>query len=110
MGESKYLIVWHDETTESKVAADLLPFFEAMIKEVTRHYPKQGDSWKTCDIKWLETLAVKSIEQIYHSGGIFTGKLKYKNNPDHLIDIADFLAFIWIRRSTQDCADLRRSE
>jgi len=52
-----YLIAFADETDASKVAHDLLPFFEAVIKEVARHVPEKGYTSKTqsigkCWLRW----------------------------------------------------------
>jgi len=71
---------------------DLNPFLEAMKKEYLRHYPKNGDSWKHCTIEHLEKCLVRSIDQIK-----WYTVLTYEENPDHLIDIANFLAFLWLR-------------
>jgi len=92
--------------TPSPGKEDLAQFIEALIAEYDKHYylNKQGDSWKYCDLEWLEELATKAIWEIVTPENIL-----FETNPDHLLDIANFLAFLWIRYQTsQDCAALRR--
>ena len=84
------------------VKNDLNEFIEAQKKEYLRHYPQNGDSWKTCDIDWLEELATKAIWEIVTPENIL-----YETNPDHLLDIANFLAFIWIRYKSIDNGGVR---
>ena len=66
---------------------DFQSFFNDMITEMYRHYSNNGDSWKTCDIGWIKTLMIDSMEE-------------YLDNPEnvnHLIDVANFIAMYHIR-------------
>lgn len=73
---------------------DIGVFIDGMKNEYMKHYPKQGDSWKTCEIDWLNKLLVKSMKE--YSQGL--------ENVDHLLDIANFCAFLWIRtKESREC-------
>ena len=67
---------------------DIGSFIDGMKNEYMRHYPKQGDSWKTCEIDHLDNLLTKSMEDFFEDENI--------ENLDHLLDIANFCAFLWI--------------
>ena len=102
--ETNYLIVWHDETTESKIAADLLPYFEAMIKEMTRHYPEKGDSWKTLPWTFFMDKLCVQIED-----------LQNRDDEDFYANIGNYGAMLWLndkagRFESRDCADLRKDK
>ncbi len=75
--------------TNIKGANDLTRFLDAMESEYMRHYPKQGDSWKTASISHLNNLLLKSMNEALANGVL--------GNPDHLLDIANFSAFLWMR-------------
>ena len=85
-------IQWAVPYDSDEVKKDLDEFTEAMKQEYLRHYPNQGDSWKKCDIEWLEKCATNAIWEI-----VTPEYILFETNPDHLLDIANFLAFIWIR-------------
>ena len=74
------------ELTE-KLELELQPFFNEMVNELVRHYPKNGDSWKTCDIKWLKTLLDGSMCRWFDA----------PENVSHLLDVANFCAFYYLR-------------
>jgi hypothetical protein len=66
-------------------------FNTEMYKEYMRHYPKNGDSWKTCIKPYLLNLLDQSIEK-------HTTK-ELEANPSHFIDIANFALFCYYRFS-----------
>jgi len=72
-----------------KLEWEFQPFFNEMINELIRHYPENGDSWKTCDRVHLERLLLKSMSCMTHE------YIEY--NPSHLLDIANFCAFCYLR-------------
>ena len=76
------------ELTE-KLEGEFQPFFNEMVNELIRHYPDNGDSWKTCDIGHLERLLLNSMDCMTHEYLEF--------NPSHLLDIANFCAFYYLR-------------
>ena len=68
---------------------EFMPFIEAMREEYLRHYPEKGDSWKTCDIQYLWKVLDRA-----------TQRQDYRvNSIDHLIDIANICAMLWLRTS-----------
>ena len=88
-------IEWPKAYSEGIVKNDLNLFVEAMKNEYLKHYPNQGDSWKTCEVEWLNTLASRSMLEFFED--------KNLENPDHLLDVANFCAFLWLRlRKTRD--------
>ena len=70
-------------------ASDFTAFKLATLEEMKRHYPENGDSWKTCDIGHLERCLLKSMSCMTHE------YIQY--NPSHLLDIANFCAMVWTR-------------
>ena len=96
-----------DYSFHSPGKEDLNPFIEAMIMEYDKHYyhRKQADSWKKCDIEWLEKCATNAIWEI-----VTPEYILFETNPDHLLDIANFLAFLWIRYKSIDSDSLRKDE
>ena len=98
------LIVFADETPESKVAHDMLPFFEAMIKEMARHYPEKGDSWKTLPWSYLMDKLCVQIEDMQN-----------RSDEDFYANIGNYGAMLWLndkagRFESINCAALRRPQ
>ena len=57
------LIVFSDDSIESRVAQDLIPYFKAVIEEVSRHVPEKGYGYKEPEaqkfmILWLPLYGV----------------------------------------------------
>ena len=77
------------EELTNKLETEFQPFFNEMVNELIRHYPENGDSWKTCDIDWLAYLARSSMRK-------FIDDVEGKN-PSHVVDVANFCAFYYIR-------------
>ena len=96
-----YLIVFAEDSPESKVAHDLLPFFEDMIKEVARHVTEKGDSWKTMPLYDLELILSQHVSKWYIDNET--------DDKDQLVDLANLCAMVNIRKSIL-CADLRSKE
>ena len=92
-----YLIAFADETDASKVAHDLLPFFEAVVKEVAKHRPEKGDSWKTMDQDKLEVILVGAWNDLWFDE---------PNLANQLVDVGGLCAMLFSRV----CAELRRDE
>jgi len=74
------------ELTE-KLEQEFQPFFNEMINELIRHYPKNGDSWKACNMKDMKWLLNTSMDDWF-------GNTK---NVSHLVDVANFCAFYYLR-------------
>jgi hypothetical protein len=85
-------------------------FFEAMAKEMERHYEEQGNSWKhdytraTFYPTHADYNEGVGISRDIPVGEILKRKLfscvaKYKasQDTDELIDIANFCAMLWLR-------------
>ena len=107
-----YLIAFADETDASKVAHDLLPFFEAVIKEVARHVPEKGYTFK--DPKYREMLAragsTKAYDYLIDTLVTLKDPTINHQNPGEALDSAAFLAFSWLHETgkiTVNCAELR---
>ena len=83
---------------------DIGEFWEAQKKEYMRHYPKNGDSWKTCDLQWLIDLTERAMLAFFDDTDN-----DVVDNPEHLIDIANFCAFLWYRTSQEE-TKLRKDE
>jgi len=75
-----------------KLETEFYPFFTGMIEELLHHYPENGDSWMTCDIDWLVQLTESAMLRFFDDtdNGIL-------DNPSHLLDIANFCAFLYLR-------------
>ena len=86
-----YLVAFANESAESKAAHDLLPFFEAMIKEVARHVPEKGDSWKKMDLYYLELILSKQVSSWYDENKT--------DDREGLIDLANLCAMVHIRKT-----------
>jgi len=107
-----YLIAFADETDASKVAHDLLPFFEAVIKEVARHVPEKGYTFK--DPKYREMLAKmaskRADDYLSETKVALQRPVTKHRNPGEALDATAFLAFSWLHETgkiSQDCAALR---
>lgn len=85
------LIVWHDETPESKVATDLLPFFEAVIKEVARHVPEKGYDYKNDG--WLNYFK----DEAHKLSGKYADVRN--ENVGEALDATAMLAFAWLHET-----------
>jgi len=90
------LIVWADESAESKVAHDLIPFFEAVIKEVARHVPEKGYGYRNPD--WQKEFAHRAVDLTvtYSNSHMREGK---SDNPGEALDAAAMLAFSWLHET-----------
>ena len=80
------LIVFADDTPESKVAQDLIPYFEAVIEEVARHVPEKGYGYRNSE--WL----IYFLEQTKNLAE------SYWYNPENVgeaLDIGAMAAFAW---------------
>ena len=73
---------------ESKLINDFSPFFNDMIEELVKHYPEKGDTWKTCEMSMLVSLFYDSMSEIIKDGIV---------NIDHILDIANVGAMIYLR-------------
>lgn len=86
---------------------DFKPFFDAMIKEMQRHDPKYGDSWKERGFyvsrgrsvadpdRWVD-MDNHLKEQLKNAvGEYFEGE--FPEDPPQLIDIANICAMMWLR-------------
>jgi len=102
------LIVFADETPESKVAQDLIPFFEAVIEEVARHVPEKGYGYRDPDwAHWFANEAVTKARDYYMSYG------KEGSNVGEALDATAFEAFAWLHETGKlsiKCAELRRDQ
>lgn len=66
-------------------------FFEAMMKEMERHYPKKGDSYHECSVEYLEKLLRKSLTNYKKLGS------DYPRKASQTIDIANICAMLYQR-------------
>ena len=103
-----YLIAFAEDSPESKVAHDLLPFFEAVIKEIARHVPEKGYGYRDPDwAHWFANEAVDKARAYYMSYG------KEGSNVGEALDATAFEAFAWLHETgkfTGKCAELRRNQ
>jgi hypothetical protein len=67
-------------------------FNTEMYREYMRHYPKNRDSWKTCDKGRLFDLLFKSVNK---------SQPEMERNPSHFIDIANFALFCYYSFCTE---------
>jgi len=84
------LIVFADETPESKVAQDLIPFFEAVIEEVARHVPEKGYGYR--DSSWADWFIERTLELAKN----------YNANPSNhgeALDIGAMAGFAWLHQT-----------
>jgi hypothetical protein len=88
---------------------DFEPFFKAMVKEMKRHEPKKGDSWKDEDFiadyycRYGDSEPCAPIRQnmdewLYYLFRKTTTAYKRSKKIDELVDIANISAMIWIRK------------
>jgi len=64
-------------------------FADEMEKELRRHDPEKGDSWKELDIVRLDGLLAKAY--------LCWGYGPEKNRRDELIDLANIAMMLWHR-------------
>jgi len=114
------LIVFADDTVESKVAQDLIPYFEAVIEEVARHVPEKGYRYK--EPKALEFMIphLKKISfALYRMLGSVGVVRAIKDgeaigdNPGELLDHTAMSAFVWSHLNkvwTQDYTEKRSTQ
>ena len=96
------LLVFADDSAESKVAQDLIPYFEAVIVEVARHVPEKGYSYKNPDatnfmIPHLGELS-NTIARMVHRTGVVRSVvdgIALGDNPGELLDHTAMSAFVW---------------
>jgi len=84
------LMVFSEDTVESKVAQDLIPFFEAVIEEVARHVPEKGYGYRDPE-----------CEQMCR-GRAFILARRYadkRDNPGEALDAGAMLAFAWLHET-----------
>ena len=62
-------------------------FHSEMLKEYERHYPEKGNSWMTCDVKFLKDILIDHMMDW----------VEKENDPSHLIDVANLCDFVWYR-------------
>jgi len=95
------LMVFSEDTAESKVARDLIPYFEAVIEEVARHVPEKGYSYRE-KIWWgnpgkpaaeaAAKLGYKKAEDYW----LETTVEDHEPNKGEALDAGAFLAFSWL--------------
>jgi len=76
---------------EDKIIEDFKPFFNEMVNEIVRHYPKKGDTWKICDIDYLE-----EITELHMHKYAVDGHNHIKD--DDLIDISVLCGMLFMRK------------
>ena len=64
---------------------DFKEFDNAMDAEYMRHFPEKGDSWKTCNIRYLWDKLRSTTSYMPVS------------DPGHLLDVALMCRMIWTR-------------
>jgi len=96
------LIVYADDSAESKVAQDLIPYFEAVIEETARHVPEKGYGYKEPDaqkfmIPHLKELSWKIYKMLDKVGVIRATEYgeAIGDNPGELLDHTAMSAFVW---------------
>ena len=62
-------------------------FVMAMETTLSRHQKKKGDSWKTCDIEFLENKLIEEFEEYQKT-----------RNKHELVDIANICMFLFNRK------------
>ena len=85
-----------------KVAKDLTPFFDAVIREVARHVPEKGYTFK--EPKYREYLAEMASERAYDymvGQRVALRTEEAHSNPGEALDSAAFLAFSWLHETGQ---------
>ena len=75
-------------TEERYVRVEVAVFARQMEATMQEHDPIKGDTWKYCQIGFLEHKLEEEIEEYKHGG----------RNPDELIDIANICMMLWNRR------------
>jgi len=69
---------------------EIKEFAEVMEKEMQRHDPKKGDSWKSMPIEGLKDILEGAIEDYRYAGD-------YWEEMEELIDIANLAMMLWHR-------------
>ena len=95
------LIVFADDSAESQVAQDLIPYFEAVIEEVARHVPEKGYSYR--EKTWWGNPGTPATEAAARLGyeraesyWLDTTVEDHKPNKGEALDAGAFLAFSWL--------------
>lgn len=57
------------------------------------HHPRKGDSWKDCDMEFLNNKLLEEMAEVENSGDFILSRM------DELIDMALMAAMCWARES-----------
>jgi len=69
---------------------DLEEFILEMEKVLAKHDEQKGNSWKTCDIKFLENKLIEEFEE-------WKNQPKRTGKGDETVDIANVCMMLWHR-------------
>lgn len=75
---------------EAEVAMDLWPFFEAVVKEVTRHVPEKGFGYRNPE--WLGYF-LEEQHNISH-------RYAETGQPGEALDVAAMAGFAWLHQNS----------
>lgn len=79
-----------------QVDTDFIDEFATTLKRVyKKHFPRKGDSWKDCDIEFLNNKLLEEMTEVETSGGWLPIRM------DELVDLALVTAMIWARDRTE---------
>ncbi len=70
-----------------EIRPEILAFAEKMEQEMRENDPEKGDSWKTCEIEFLESKLDEEWYEWFESG-----------NLDELIDFSIVAMMVWHRK------------
>jgi len=86
---------------------DFKPFFDAMIAEMKRHDPEEGDSWRDDKLEIMinspdNTISIPMDEclkmRLEHAFESYTAT----GSLDELVDIANLCAMLWLRHKERE--------
>jgi len=84
------LIVFADDSAESKVAQDMIPFFEAVVEEIARHVPEKGYGYRNGE--WLAFFKSQ--------GSVLASKYAWlDDNPGEALDATAMIGFAWLHEN-----------
>ena len=103
MDEKGNLELYYSHNTDKdleQVAKDLEPFIDALIKEVARHVPEKGYTYK--ETQYRQYLAEAGNSRAYDymvdQRVAMAGDSPHRN-PGEALDAAAFLAFSWLHET-----------
>lgn len=70
-------------------------FASSLKRMYEKHFPRKGDSWKDCDIEFLNNKLLEEMAEVETSGGWIPIRM------NELVDLSLVAAMVWARDNTE---------